>query len=671
MNLGQDSLIFGLDTNRMRVLDPNQNFELMSYCTPLWISKFTYDGVRTAINNTFSGPVSGTQGPTADYLVVRGTVDFKNDTADFIPFGVISSTVPPPVPPTGDYTLQLQDAGGSPIQSISFEPTEYHAFGGADPEFGTFIIPVPADTDIKQAVVFRNGATLTSISASLNPPSVQVIFPNGGENLSEDPVVIEWSGSDLDGDGLTYLVQYSADGGATWETLVADWPDESYETGLNFLTETTQGLIMVMASDGFNSATDESDGTFSVPNHQPEVWILSPPENTLFTGVQTIFFEALAQDREDGSLSGSSIQWMSGIDGFLGTGDVLNKDASTLSEGNHVITVSATDSGGLTATATVNIRVFRIAPVNNPPVADAGPDQTIDAGPGCMTSVALDGSGSSDPDGDPLTYTWTNSFGAVSSPTPTVTLPLGTHTITLTVDDGKGGTASDTVDITVEDTTSPAVNITFPPPLPFPGVALQDGVTFTATASDNCGVAEVYFSVREPGATDGIDLTATFNTTSGNWECDFDTTLLPDGYYVLLAKAVDENGNEGWSELVPFSIRNWAVIEFLPASKTYRAGRTMPVKFSLRIAPAVDPARPFVYNEELEIRIYKLLNPDKILQQTSLFGDISTDYRINTDTELYITNFKTSKKPAEYLVEIWRLSKNFLIGSFTFETKRK
>lgn len=149
MNLGQDSLIFGLDTNRMRVLDPNQNFELMSYCTPLWISKFTYEGLHTSINDRFSSHISGSLGPMLEYLVVRGTIDFKDDTAEFLPFGVISSPVPPPTPQTGDYTLQLQDTIGNLIQNISFEPTKYHAFGGPDPEFGTFIIPISFEFDIK------------------------------------------------------------------------------------------------------------------------------------------------------------------------------------------------------------------------------------------------------------------------------------------------------------------------------------------------------------------------------------------------------------------------------------------------------------------------------------------------------------------------------------------
>lgn len=93
----------------------------------------------------------------------------------------------------------------------------------------------------------------------------------------------------------------------------------------------------------------------------------------------------------------------------------------------------------------------------------------------------------------------------------------------------------------------------------------------------------------------------------------------------------------------------------------------MPVKFSLRIAESVDPAQPFVHNEELEIRIYDAADPGSILQ-TSLYGDTSVDYRIDSVGELYITNFKTAKQPAQYVVEIWRTSKNFLVGSFTFET---
>ena len=186
-------------------------------------------------------------------------------------------------------------------------------------------------------------------------------------------------------------------------------------------------------------------------------------------------------------------------------------------------------------------------------------------------------------------------------------------------------------------------------------------------------VVSLTFTIREQDGADGTPvgfeyLSATYNDATGKWEYSIDSTQLPDGYYVIFASAVDEYGNEGLSEVVPFSIQNWAVVELLPNTANNKAGRTMPVKFALRIAAAVDPEQPFVYNQELEIRIYDASEPDTILLQTSLYGDTSTDYRIDTAGELYITNFKTSKTPADYVVEIWRMSKNFHVENFTFET---
>jgi hypothetical protein len=57
--------------------------------------------------------------------------------------------------------------------------------------------------------------------------------------------------------------------------------------------------------------------------------------------------------------------------------------------------------------------VQRRLPANTIPVANSGPDQTVDAG----VTVTLDGSGSSDADGTIAGYTWTQTAG-----TPTVTL---------------------------------------------------------------------------------------------------------------------------------------------------------------------------------------------------------------------------------------------------------
>ncbi|MEN8127832.1 MAG: PKD domain-containing protein [Planctomycetota bacterium] len=307
---------------------------------------------------------------------------------------------------------------------------------------------------------------------------------------------------------------------------------------------------------------------------------------------------------------------------------------------------------------------------NHPPDADAGPDQIVERDSTAGAQVTLDGSGSSDPDGDPLTYEWTWCGNSATGINPTVTLPMGTATVTLTVSDGVLSD-SDTVNIDVVDTTPPDVVVV----VPIAGSAVQDGVTLQAQATDFSEVIMASFTLREQDGGNGTpvgfeDIPATYNSGTGLWEYLFDSTQLPDGYYQILATAVDESGNVGTSDIVLFSIRNWAIVELLPASKEYRAGRTMPVKFSLRISEAVDPAMPFVYNEQLRIDIYKTSSPGTILQ-SALFGDTSKDYRIDVVGELYITNFKTDRKPADYTVDIWRIVNDFFIDSFTFETKRK
>ena len=101
----------------------------------------------------------------------------------------------------------------------------------------------------------------------------------------------------------------------------------------------------------------------------------------------------------------------------------------------------------------VAVTVVVPEPENNAPVADAGSDQTVDAG----DAVSLDGGGSGDPDGDALTYAWTQTSGPgvtlsdASSASPGFTAPSADATLvfSLTVNDGTEDSAADTVTITV------------------------------------------------------------------------------------------------------------------------------------------------------------------------------------------------------------------------------
>jgi hypothetical protein len=148
-----------------------------------------------------------------------------------------------------------------------------------------------------------------------------------------------------------------------------------------------------------------------------------------------------------------------------------------------VIKAVATDSLGRMTTITVS----GVTESNHPPIANAGPDQSVLCAGGSRT-VTLDGSASVDPDGDTLTFRWSGSFGTAEGVKPAISLPLGTHEITLVVTDPKGLTSSDTVAITVYDNVPPTIATG-------PDVVIEatgsTGAAYTprATVTDNCCVA--------------------------------------------------------------------------------------------------------------------------------------------------------------------------------------
>jgi hypothetical protein len=112
----------------------------------------------------------------------------------------------------------------------------------------------------------------------------------------------------------------------------------------------------VRSSDGFNSASDVSDGTFSVPNSVPQPFI-NTPDSATFDSTSVIPLEGNVNDVEDDQFDDADLQWTSSIDGALGTGRSLNA-GEQLSVGTHTITFSATDSDGATGEASIVLKVL-------------------------------------------------------------------------------------------------------------------------------------------------------------------------------------------------------------------------------------------------------------------------------------------------------------------------
>jgi len=133
--------------------------------------------------------------------------------------------------------------------------------------------------------------------------------------------------------------------------------------------------------------------------------------------------------------------------------------------------------------------------VNRPPVADAGPDVSVRAG----QPVGLDGSNSSDPEGDALTATWLQFGGPAvllneSDSWDLVLVPTvaGDYGLELTVTDSHGGLARDTVVVHVDPIPPPPE----PPPGPDRGLPLQLAALIVVAVGGAVTVILVVFLLR-------------------------------------------------------------------------------------------------------------------------------------------------------------------------------
>jgi len=194
--------------------------------------------------------------------------------------------------------------------------------------------------------------------------------------------------------------------------------------------------------------------------------------------------------------------------------------------GEYEVTLSVKFNSELNKTETDTLTVTVVE--NVPPVADAGPDQTVEQTSPEGAEVTLDGSDSTDQYGDPLTYNWTWNGGSASGVSPKVMLPPGMTNVTLMVDDGEFN-STDTVSIIVVDTTSPYVNA-------------GEDMTVEADSPDGAEVTV------QGEATDDVDMDLDYVWSEGETVLGTDanlTTTLSLGTHMLTLNATDDSGNTG------------------------------------------------------------------------------------------------------------------------------
>ena len=191
--------------------------------------------------------------------------------------------------------------------------------------------------------------------------------------------------------------------------------------------------------------------------------------------------------------------------------------------------------------------------VNRPPVADPGPDRTLEyADQFEEFATELVGSGSRDPDAHRLSYEWRDESGALMS-TEFFAFwqiqPPGTYTFTLTVRDGRGGEASDSVVVTIEPTAEIVRHTEFPVRL----VGWQEVADATAAAHvrtfyPDAGAAKVTTPLANPPAFVELDFIADPTQTYKLWVRlkAQNNRGRNDSIWVQFTNAIDVNGNPNY-----------------------------------------------------------------------------------------------------------------------------
>ena len=432
----------------------------MGYCQPRWPSDYTYRKWRAEIETR-----PGFADPIGDFLVVSGTTaaDGSRGTLDTVrrlsQVATLSSAQP------GAFRIRLFDASGGTI--TDYNVTAERVVSHHDEPTLAFneVFNWVAGTR-RVALINAAGTILAERSVSANAPAVGALTHSAGATLpASGSVTVSWSAFDADGDTLSASVAYSVDDGATWNALAAGVSGTTVAIDAARLAGTSgaaTGRFRVIVSDGaLTSAANTAP--FAAPGHAPTLRIATPLAGARLELGQNLVLEAVALDAEDGVLDGASVAWSSDRDGVLGTRRLLS---ARLTEGLHTITATATDSDGQSASATTSVRVTRNTAVGSAPVANAGADLTASEG----AIVMLDGRGSSDADGDALTYSWAvvgapvDDFELQNATTarPSFVAPdNGAYTLRLSVSDGLNAPSSDDVTVTVANV-APVVIISAP-----------------------------------------------------------------------------------------------------------------------------------------------------------------------------------------------------------------
>ena len=375
-----------------------------------------------------SDPAPGAAGETFKYLTLGPSM---NDAGDIVFQAVLSASGANGIwlaKADGAIELILREGEVLKIKDGDYRTVQSIGIGDGAPSSLSTYNRFNEAGQLVFGAVFTDGTNgiflATPIDASNNLPPVA--------NAGPDLTIVEGHSITIDGSG-------SFDPEKTVLTFVWSIGGVEVATGPQYDADALPGgshtVTLTVTDRGGASASNEMILTVT-PNFAP---VANAGSDQTVSHVETIYLDGTASsDPEGGALT---YVWSLG-----GTQIATGATAAVgpFAVGDHIVTLTVTDDIGKSANDGMVVSV-----VNGAPVANAGPDRNILT----LQSVWLDGSASSDPEGEALTYVWSvGGLQIATGPNPTVgPFDAGVHTIILTVTDGHGASASDETIVTVSN----------------------------------------------------------------------------------------------------------------------------------------------------------------------------------------------------------------------------
>ncbi|BBO68367.1 hypothetical protein DSCA_22970 [Desulfosarcina alkanivorans] len=519
--------------------------------------------------------------------------------------------------------------------------------------------------------------TVTVTVANVNQPPVA----SAGADLAVDEgetVTLDGSGtSDPDGDDLVYLWEQINIENATVTLSDASVVSPTFTAPPVDADETL--YFRLTATDGAGaSSSDEMAVTVRFVNQNPVA--LAAPETQNVIAEETVTLDGSGSHDPDGGDTIATYSWEQ-VGGSPAVALLPSADSASVSFTAPAVNVTltfqltVTDShGGSHAdTCIVNVTMGD----NSPPVPHAGEDQTVFE----RTPVTLDASGTTDDDGDELTYLWEQTGGVPVTLSndngiqPTFTSPDVDEeiqlTFQLTVSDAEF-VPTDTVTITVwENHAPPAPSVNAPPDgsevdSPTPTLSVNnagddDGheLTFTFELYGDLDLTDLLYqeSVADSGG----------NTTA--WQVP--GNLTENKTYYWRARASDGIDTSDWMAKAEFLVNASQEAPGVPAVSSPPDGSTVDsINPLLEVTNTTDPdgdALTYEFrlylNDDATVDDSFLNSPNPVVEES----DGTTAWRLAGDLEEDRTYWwRTRATDDTGLAGDWSPMVSFLVNSYNY-----